>query len=146
MHAHGSQWFSHKMTNRHLLQLKKSKSWEPFWSYQLNSTANLANLAQFWGKWAWLAVLFSLLLQNGSQDFHFFNCLGCQIFILCEIHCYLCPHIFWLYYFSLSQCVLWLTSLVFWTLYWKGQQCQNILFIKVKKDSLGWLLSINIYH
>ena len=24
--------------------------------------------------------------------------------ILCEIHCYLCPHIFWVYYFSLSQC------------------------------------------
>ena len=47
------------------LQLKKSKSREPFWSYQLNSTAdladlaNLANLAQFWGKWAGLAVLFS---------------------------------------------------------------------------------------
>ena len=38
---------------------KKSKSWWPFWSYQLNSTANLANLAQFLGKWAELAVLFS---------------------------------------------------------------------------------------
>ena len=25
---------------------QKSKSWEPFWSYQLNSTADLANLAQ----------------------------------------------------------------------------------------------------
>ena len=23
---------------------------------------------------------------------------------LCEIHCYLCPHIFWVCYFSLSQC------------------------------------------
>ena len=22
---------------------------------------------------------------------------------ICEIHCYLCPHIFWVYYFSLSQ-------------------------------------------
>ena len=38
-----------------------------------------------------------------SQDFHFFNCPGCRIFILCEIYCYLCPHIFWVYYFSLSQ-------------------------------------------
>ena len=38
MRGHGSQWFSHKM------QLKKSKSWEPFWSYQLNSTANPAHL------------------------------------------------------------------------------------------------------
>ena len=34
-----------KINNRHPKQLKKSKSWEPFWSYQLNSTANLANLA-----------------------------------------------------------------------------------------------------
>ena len=53
---HGSQWFSHKMNNQHPLQLKKSKSWEPFWSYQLNSTANLVNLAQFWGKWAGLST------------------------------------------------------------------------------------------
>ena len=35
---------------------KKPKSWERFGSYQLNSTAHLA---QFWGKWAGLAVLFS---------------------------------------------------------------------------------------
>jgi hypothetical protein len=34
-------WVS--MYNRHPLQLKKSKSWEPLWSYQLNSTADLAN-------------------------------------------------------------------------------------------------------
>jgi hypothetical protein len=38
---------------------KKSKSWGPFWSYQLNSTANSAHFAQFFGKWAKLAVLFS---------------------------------------------------------------------------------------
>ena len=45
--AHRPQCFSHKMNDRHPLQLKKLKSWEPFWSYQLNSTADLANLAQF---------------------------------------------------------------------------------------------------
>ena len=40
---------------------KKSKSLGPFWfwSYQLNSTANQANLPHFLGKWAGLAVLFS---------------------------------------------------------------------------------------
>ena len=43
---------------------------------------------------------------NSTADFHFFNCPGCRIFILCEIHCYLCPHIFWVYYFNFSQCVL----------------------------------------
>jgi hypothetical protein len=43
----------------HPWQLKKSKSWGPFWSYQLNSTANSAHFARFLGKWAKLAVLFS---------------------------------------------------------------------------------------
>jgi hypothetical protein len=40
-------------------QLKKSKSWEPFLSYQLNSTANPAHLPQNWAKLAKSAVLFS---------------------------------------------------------------------------------------
>ena len=44
--GHRSQWNSSQINNRHPWHLKKSKSWEPFWSYQLNSTANLANLAQ----------------------------------------------------------------------------------------------------
>ena len=42
----------------------------------------------------------------GSQDFYFFNRHGCRLFILCEIHCYLCPHIFRVYYFSLSLCAM----------------------------------------
>jgi hypothetical protein len=46
------------MKYRHPWQLKKSKSWEPFWSYQLNSTANLAHLPQNWAKLAKSAVLF----------------------------------------------------------------------------------------
>ena len=37
----------------------KSKSWKPFWSYQLKSTASWAHLDQFHGKWAGFAVLFS---------------------------------------------------------------------------------------
>ena len=36
MCAHGSQWISNKINIRHPEQLKKWKSWEPFWSYQLN--------------------------------------------------------------------------------------------------------------
>jgi hypothetical protein len=39
-------------------------------------------------------VLFSWLLQNGPQDFDFFNCHRCQTFILAEIHCYLGARIF----------------------------------------------------
>jgi hypothetical protein len=69
------------MNNRHPWQLKKSKSWGPFWSYQLNSTANLAYSPRKWAKWAELAVLFSWQLQNGPQDFDFFNCHGCRLFI-----------------------------------------------------------------
>ena len=38
--------------------LKKWKSWGPFRSYQLNSTANSAHFAWFLGKWAKLAVVF----------------------------------------------------------------------------------------
>jgi hypothetical protein len=38
------------MNNRHPWQLKKSKSWGPFWSCQLNSTANSAHLAHFRGE------------------------------------------------------------------------------------------------
>ena len=44
MRGHGSQWISYKINFRHPLQLKKSKSWEPFRRYQLNSTANPAHL------------------------------------------------------------------------------------------------------
>ena len=41
---------------------------------------------------------------NGTQDFDFFNCHGCQIIIFCEIHYYWSAHIFWVCCFSLSQC------------------------------------------
>ena len=34
----------------HQWQLKRPKSWGPFWSYQLNSTANSAHLAHFHGE------------------------------------------------------------------------------------------------
>ena len=48
MRGHGFQWISNKINIPHPGQLKKWKSWEPFWSYQLNSTANLAHLPQDW--------------------------------------------------------------------------------------------------
>ena len=46
-----------------------------------------------------------LVAPIGLPGFDFFNCHGCLIFILCEIHCYQSAHIFWLYYFSFSQCL-----------------------------------------
>ena len=60
MWATRSQCFSPQTNNQHSWQLKKSKSWGPFWSYQLNSTVNSAHFAQFLGNGAKLAVLFSL--------------------------------------------------------------------------------------
>jgi hypothetical protein len=47
------------MNYRHPWQMKKSESWEPFLSYQLNSTANPAHLPQNWAKLAKSEVLFS---------------------------------------------------------------------------------------
>ena len=84
MRAHGFQWITHKINTRHPGQLKKLKSWESLWSYQLNSTANPAHLPQNWAKLAKSAVLFSWWLQKGSQDFEAFNCNGSRLFILCE--------------------------------------------------------------
>jgi hypothetical protein len=47
------------MNNWHPWQLKKSKSWQPFWSYPPDSTANSAYLPNKWTKFAKLAVLFN---------------------------------------------------------------------------------------
>ena len=55
--GHRQQWISHKIDIRHSGQLKKSKSWWPFWSYQLMSTANLAHIPRNRVKWAELLVL-----------------------------------------------------------------------------------------
>ena len=53
------RWISAKIKVWHPWQLKKPKSWGPFWSYQLISTTNSAHLANFCGKWAELAELSS---------------------------------------------------------------------------------------
>ena len=56
-----SHCFSPHMNNRHLRQLKKSKSWGPFWSYQLNSTANPAHLPQNLGQMGWIGSALRIL-------------------------------------------------------------------------------------
>ena len=71
----------------HLGQLKKWKSWEPFGSYQLNSTANPAHLP-----------------QNRPSFEDFFNCNGCRMFILLEIHWDPCPRIFTTYFWWNMWC------------------------------------------
>ena len=52
---------------------KKSKSWEPFWSYLQNSTANPAHLQQ---KWAELSAVSSSQITNNRNFFNFFNSFG----------------------------------------------------------------------
>ena len=54
--------------------------------------------------WIGSAVQLVSPKQLPGFSFFFFICPGCRIFILCEIHCYFCPHIFGVYYFSISQC------------------------------------------
>jgi hypothetical protein len=49
----------------------KEKSWEPFISCLLNSTANQAHLQQNWAGWA---EIFSTQILNGSNDFNFIYC------------------------------------------------------------------------
>ena len=72
MQKHGSQWLHiFKKIEIKILKRKK-KSWEPFISCQLNSTANSAHFHQ---NWAGFAVLFSRQILNRSQDFFLFNIL-----------------------------------------------------------------------
>ena len=59
MQGHGSQWFYMKKKNENENIKMKKKSWEPFRSYLLNSTAKPA---QFEWKWAGLAELFKAKL------------------------------------------------------------------------------------
>ena len=109
------------MNYRHSWQLKKSKSWMPFWSFQVNSwscqvnsTANPAHLPQNWATLAKSAVLFSWWVQNGSRDFDFFNCSGFRMFILFEIHWDQCQHIFQGYYFFYRYCDPYVKGQLFW--------------------------------
>ena len=65
------------MNNWDPWQLKKSKSWGPFWSYQLNSSANSAYSPLKWVKWAELAWphLWSSpeLTPQNWKDFEFYH-------------------------------------------------------------------------
>ena len=52
---------------------KKSKSWGPFWSYQLITSANPAHLPQKWAKWAdWQCCLVSSSYLNSYVAIHIF--------------------------------------------------------------------------
>ena len=72
MRGHGSQWISHKINIWHLGQLKKWKSWEPFSSYQLNSTANPAQLPQNWAKY----LFYVKTIESHARAFLTLNILG----------------------------------------------------------------------
>ena len=62
------------MNNQHPWSFKKLKSWRPFWSYQLNRTANSAFLAILVvNRLNWQCCLNSWQLQNTPQDCEFFQ-------------------------------------------------------------------------
>ena len=82
------------------------KSWEPFGSCLLNSTANPAKLG--W-KWAGLAVLFSRHLPNGSHDF--FQTFSISFLIISlKTHKPQSPSHFW-HIISQLQVVWWVTRM-----------------------------------
>ena len=86
MRAPRSYCFSPHMSNRHLWQLKKIKSWGLIWSNQLNSTANPAHSPQKLGQMGWIGTWHSCLAGSSKT--------APKIFILAEIHCYLGVRIF----------------------------------------------------
>ena len=80
-------------------------------------------------------VLLCHQLQNGSQDFDFFNCYGCRLFIWAEFHLDLSLHIFWttnLFLGSMSYFIRKYSNLL-----------RNDHFIKAKSDTV--LIKKNIF-
>ena len=60
----------------------KWKNQNPGGRFGATSSANPAHLPQKWAKWAKLIVLFSWhVAPKWPQDFDFFNCHGCRLFI-----------------------------------------------------------------
>ena len=89
-----SHCFSPHTSNWRLWQLKKIKSLGPFWSYQLNSTANPAHLPQFGPNWPNRQYYLAGSSKTTSRIFIFSIAMGGDYsfyagLILCEIHCIL---------------------------------------------------------
>ena len=78
------EWYSYRLSP-HLIGVLQVILYK-IYRISSNSSANPAHLPQRWAKWAELAVLY---VQNSPHDFDFFNCDGCQTFILAEIYFYL---------------------------------------------------------
>ena len=71
------QWNQALMTKRHQGQLKKYESWEPVWSYQLNSIANSAHLPHFWVCSCGVRTPYGVLLSKcHSSTFQNFSIFG----------------------------------------------------------------------
>ena len=130
---------------------KIKKSWEPFRICLLNSTANAAN---FHPNWAWLAVLLSRKILNGSQDIF---CLQCNMFCLffeVRNHWNGCTHFSSLYFhyiFSIDKvpvkrmsvlgyCQFW-SLLSAWYNYKLGYKLRDLLRFKCSHSLKYYLLS-----
>ena len=80
----------------------------------------------------------------------FFNCPGCRISILCEIHCYLYPHIFWVHYFSLSQYIdLFKLHLISWKypfINYLGHDLNDLEILLRSRRRSPWSFGFQTYH
>ena len=125
------------MNNRHPWPLKKSKSWGLFWSYQSwvpiihlsffplrHLPANLSDLINHSylsivnecstpiaiEKIKILVAVLELPAKQHCQSSPFTSKLGKIGQIGSAVHCCQSAHIFWVYYFSHSQCVSFLSA------------------------------------
>ena len=128
------------MNNRHPWPLKKSKSWGPFWSYQLNSTANSANSPWKWAKLSELAgnsttpkncVLTNFLHERSIIFLLVFSLIRFWILLRNGICCYNFPNFPWENIF-----ILWNTKYFFFS-WQRNYNCvENYFFNGVLQNKL----------
>ena len=75
----------------HPKQLKKIKILAAVLGLPAKQHCQFGPFTKITGKIGWIGSAVLLVDPNGPQDFDFFNCHGCQTFILFEIHRYLSP-------------------------------------------------------
>ena len=93
MRALRSQCFSPQMNNRHPWQLKKIKILGAVLELPAKQHCQSSPFTSKFGQIGQIGTAGSS--KTAPQDFDFFNCPGCWIFILCEIHCYIYPPKSW---------------------------------------------------
>ena len=94
------------MSNWNPWQLKKSKSWGPFWSYQLNSNANQPIYLKIGPNWPNWQCCLTGSSKTAPRILIFFNWHGCRFFIWAKFE-WIFGHnnSFWSSVYSLTLCI-----------------------------------------